>query len=295
MKLLKKSLILLLVLAMILPINVVKVKAEDDLLKTTKTSTWLWNTSEIVTDSDKIVNFLVANNVKVLYLQIDYTLKKEFYNSFIEKANAKNIAVQALDGSANWVNTDGAKYRIKFFNWLTTYQQNSLQAQRFQGVHLDVEPYLNSKYAKSPNIVFEKYQEFLLMSKSSCTKLNLEFSIDIPFWFHEISYKNKYGKGNVAEWIFKNIKTVTIMAYRDTATGIINVSQSEMNLCAKYNVKATIAVETGKSAEGNFLTFYEEGKTSMYSQLNTVCNNYVQNSAFDGVAIHYLNSWMAMN
>ena len=295
MKLFKKALIMLLVLAMILPINVVKVKAEDDLLKTTKTSTWLWNTSEIVTDSDKIINFLVVNNVKVLYLQIDYTLKKEFYNSFIEKANAKNIAVQALDGSANWVNVDGAKYRIKFFDWLTTYQQSSLEAQRFQGVHLDVEPYLNSRYAKSRNSVFEMYQEFLLMSKSSSAKLNLEFSIDIPFWFHEIAYKNKYGKGNVAEWIFKNIKAVTIMAYRDTATGIINVSQSEMNLCAKYDVKATIAVETGKSAEGNFVTFYEEGKTNMYNQLNTVSNNYIQNSAFDGVAIHYLNSWMAMN
>jgi len=295
MKLFKKSLIMFLVLAMILPINVAKVKAEDVLLKTAKTSTWLWNTAEIVTDSDKIINFLVVNNVKILYLQIDYTLKKEFYNSFIEKANEKNIAVQALDGSAGWVNADGATHRIKFFDWLTKYQQSSLETQRFQGVHLDVEPYLNSKYAKNPNSVFEKYQEFLLMSKSSSTKLNLEFSIDIPFWFHEISYKNKYGKGNVAEWIFENIKAVTIMAYRDTATGIINVSQSEMNLCEKYNVKATIAVETGKSTEGNFVTFYEEGKTNMYNQLNTVSDKYIQNSAFDGVAIHYLNSWMAMN
>ena len=295
MKLLKKSLVMLLVLFMILPTNIVKVKAEDDLLKTTKSSTWLWNTSEIVTDSDKIISFLVENNVKVLYLQVDYTLKNEYYNSFINKASEKNIMVEALDGSANWVSIDGAKYRTKFFDWLTAYQQSSLLTQRFQGVHLDVEPYLNSRYAKNPNSVFEKYQEFLLMSKGSCAELNLDFSIDIPFWFHEISYKNKYGKGNVAEWIFKNIKAVTIMAYRDTATGVINVSQRQMDLCAEYNVKATIAVETGKSGEGNFVTFYEEGKTAMYNQLNIVSDNYIQNSAFDGVAIHYLNSWMAMN
>lgn len=294
-KLLKKPLIMLLVSVMLLSTNIVNVKAEGDLLKTTKISTWLWNTSEIITDSDKIINFLVNSNVKVLYLQIDYTLKNEYYNSFIYKAREKGIAVQALDGSSNWVSSDGAKYRTKFFDWLTAYQQSSLVTQRFQGVHLDVEPYLNSKYAKNPNSVFEKYQELLLMSKNSCAELNLDFSIDIPFWFYEISYKNKYGKGNVAEWIFNNIKAVTIMAYRDTATGIINVSQSQMNLCAKYNVKATIAVETGKSSEGNFVTFYEEGKTAMYNQLNIVCNNYIQNNAFDGVAIHYLNSWMEMN
>jgi hypothetical protein len=295
MKLFEKLLIMLLVLVLILPINSINAKAEDDLLKTTKISTWLWNTSEIVTNSDKVISFLVENNVKVVYLQVDYTLKNEYYNLFIDKAGEKNIAVYALEGSSNWVSSDGAKYRINFFNWLTKYQESSSKTQRFQGVHLDVEPYLNDKYGENPNEVLEKYQEYLLKSKSSSIKLNLEFSIDIPFWFHEVTYKNKYGKGNVAEWIFKNIKAVTIMAYRDTATGIINVSQTQMNLCAKYNVKATIAVETGKSNEGNVITFYEEGKTTMYNQLNIVCNNYIKNNAFDGVAIHYLYSWMEMN
>lgn len=295
MKLFKKLLTMLLVLVLVLHINPINAKAEEDLLKTTKISTWLWNTTEIVANSDKVIGFLVENNVKVVYLQVDYTLKNEYYNLFIDKAGEKNIAVYALEGSSNWVSSDGDKYRINFFDWLTKYQESAFETQRFQGVHLDVEPYLNDEYSKNPNEVFEKYQDYLLKSKSSSIKLNLEFSIDIPFWFHEVSYKNKYGKGNVAQWIFKNIKAVTIMAYRDTATGIINVSQTQMNLCAKYNVKATIAVETGKSNEGNNITFYEEGRTTMYNQLNIVVNNYIKNSAFDGVAIHYLYSWMEMN
>jgi hypothetical protein len=295
MKLFEKLLIMLLILVFILPINSTNAKAEDDLLKTTKISTWLWNTSEIVTNSDKVISFLVEKNVKVVYLQADYTLKNEYYNLFIDKAGAKNIAVYALEGSSNWVSSDGATYRIKFFDWLTKYQESSLKTQRFQGIHLDVEPYLNDKYGENPNEVLERYQEYLSKSKSSSIKLNLDFSIDIPFWFHEVTYKNKYGKGNVAEWIFKNIKAVTIMAYRDTAAGIIDVSQTQLDLCNKYKVEATIAVETGKSNEGDFVTFYEEGQTHMYNQLNAVCNKYISNNAFDGVAIHYLNSWMEMD
>ena len=298
MRLFKTPLILFLTLLLALPMNTVNATVNGTLLETTKISTWLWNTAEIAKDSDKIINFLVEKKVKTVYLQIDYTLENQYYNTFISKARESGISVQALDGSSNWVSSDGDKHRVKFFNWLTKYQNNSLLAERFQGVHLDVEPYINSEYNKNINEVLERYQEFLLKSKSSSRELNLDFSIDIPFWFHEILYKNKYGEGNVAEWIFKNIKAVTIMAYRDNANGnngIIKIAQTQMNLCKKYKVKATIAVETGKSDEGDFVTFYEEGQKHMYNELNIVCDKYAKNNAFDGVAIHYLNSWMNMN
>lgn len=58
---------------------------------------------------------------------------------------------------------------------------------------------------------------------------NLTLSIDIPSWFDVITYSSKYGSGNLAEWIFKNIKNVTIMAYRDKALGsdgIVNIVKS---------------------------------------------------------------------
>lgn len=294
MKLLKMLLIMFLVLVLVLPTNIISAKPNVDLLKSTKISTWLWDTSEIVTDSDKIINFLVEKKVKVLYLQIDYTLKNNYYKSFIANAGKKNIAVYALDGSANWASPDGDQYRIKFFNWVTNYQKNSLKTQRFKGVHLDVEPYLNENYEKNSNLVLAKYQECLLKSKISSKKLKLDFSIDIPFWFYKTQYNNKYGNGNLAEWIFKNVKAVTIMAYRDSSMGVIEISKAQMDLSKKYKVKATIAVETGKSSEGDFVTFYEEGQTYMYNQLRIVANKYNKSNAFDGVAIHYLNSWMNM-
>ena len=292
--------VILLITITILPLNAVKaatVQASSIPSYNMGFSTWLWNTSEIVDNSDGIISFLVKNNVKVLYLQINYNLNNSYYKNFISKASKNNIAVQALDGSPDWVSTDGTTIQKKFFSWLTSYQKTATTTEKFKGVHLDVEPYSNSEYSTNPNKIIANYQNFILNSKNNCKKLNLDLGIDIPFWFNEVNYKTRYGSGNLAEWIFKNIKIVSIMAYRDTATGdngINKIAEAEMNLCKKYNVKATIAVETGNVPDTPFITFFEEGQSYMYNQLNSVYLNYKSNSSFNGFAIHYLDSWLNM-
>jgi hypothetical protein len=297
MKKLKTLTVFLLCLILMLPIKVTKVQAAEIPGQNVNTSTWLWNTSEIVTNSDTIIQFLLTNKVSTVYLQIDYSLDLAYYKSFIGKASANNIKVHALEGSTEWVSSGGGILYNNFFTWLNNYQRSSEAGQQFTGVHLDVEPYGNKLYSKSPNKVLENYQQFLISALDSCSSLNLELNIDIPFWFNTVQYKNKYGKGNLAEWIFQRVKNVTIMAYRDTAegaNGIIKISEAEMNLCKKYNVKATLAVETGRLDETPFVTFYEEGLLHMYTQLDIVRQYYSSHSSFNGFAVHYLENWMTM-
>ena len=112
-------------------------------------SSWLWNTQEIVTSPDQIINFLVKNNVNVLYLQINYDVKMDDYKKFIKKASSHNISIQALDGSPDWI-ASGNTSEKTFFNWLSNYQKNATSVERFKGVHIDVEPYLNSQYKTNP-------------------------------------------------------------------------------------------------------------------------------------------------
>lgn len=297
MNLSKRLAIILLVLILIIPSNITQAETNVSFNNSVNISTWLWDTAEIVSNSENVINFLEENNVKVLYLQIDYNLKNEYYNKFISEASKKNICVQALDGSPDWVSTDGENLQKIFFDWVTQYQKSSLENQRFKGIHLDVEPYENGQYISDPKLIIQEYQEYLLRSKKRSNKLDLNLGIDIPFWFYGTQYNTKYGNGSLAEWIFKNIKTVSIMAYRDIATGengINKIAQAEMNLCKKYNVQATIAVETGKLPECGAVTFYEEGEAYMYDQLNIVYKKYNNNLAFNGFAIHYLDSWMNM-
>ena len=134
-------------------------------------------------------------------------------------------------------------------------------------------------------------------AKNQAANLQLNLAIDIPFWFNEVQYSTAYGNGNLAAWIFTNIKTVTIMAYRDFASGsngINQLAETELNMARQYNVKATIAVETENIGDPTYVTFFEEGNAYMYNELSLVRQYYSKNRAFSGIGIHHLGSWMNM-
>ena len=265
----------------------------------TTISTWLWDTSEIVAKPDSVIKRLVDNNVKIVFLQVNDTIAIQYYKNFISKASANQISVYALDGSPDWVSDNGLQLQQAFIKWLTNYQKAASINEKFKGIHLDVEPYENDRYDAETNSILEKYQAFILKFKAQSKKLELEFGIDIPFWFYGVNYNTSYGQGNVAEWLCKQVKSMTIMAYRDKASspdgGILEISAAEMKLFAKYNVKGNIAVETGKLNTANkFVTFYEEGQDYMDQELDLVYQSYKDNSAFNGISIHYFDSWMKM-
>lgn len=286
---------LFLILVLIMPANAAFASANGDKIKNSQYSTWLWDTSQIVKSPDKIINFLSTNNLKVLYLQIDYSLKPDTYRSFISKASTKGISVHALDGSPDWVSDKGSNKQKAFFDWLIKFQNSSSNKEKFKGIHLDVEPYLNSEYSRNKSKILENYQSFLISSLSKSKSLGLSLSIDIPFWFDGVKYNNNFGTGSLDEWVIKNIKNIVIMAYRDAAVGddgIINAVSKELALGKKYNSDITVAVETQKSDEGNFVSFYEEGANCMYEELGRVYSFYKDNSSFRGFAIHHLMSWM---
>lgn len=297
MKISKLFTVLLMIIVLIIPSNAAFAIQSSSQVKNQQYSTWLWDTNQIATNPDKILNFLSQNNVKNLYLQIDYNLKPDIYRSFIRKASSKNISVHALEGAPDWVSSDGITKQKKFFDWLAYYQKIAAINERFRGVHLDIEPYLSPEYNADMNKVIENYQSILLNSLDKSNSLKLSLGIDIPFWFDEVSYSTKYGSGSLAEWITKNIKNIVIMAYRDNATGdngIINLVSKEMGLGKQYNTTITIAVETQKCAEGSYISFYEEGTNYMNSELEKVYINYKNNSNFGGFAIHDVVNWMKL-
>lgn len=262
-------------------------------------STWLWDTAQIVSKPNQIISFLVKNKVNVLFLQVNNEIDIKYYQRFIRKASAKNISVHALDGSAQWVSNDGVISQQEFINWVSKYQNSAAANEKFNGLHLDVEPYLNEEYNTNLNKILENYQNFIVSFKKHAIDLELEFGIDIPFWFYGVEYDTKYGTGNLAKWLCENVKSMTIMAYRDRASsprgGIIDVSSVEMKLFEEHNVKGTIAVETGNlGPDEDYLTFYGKGTKYMNQQLDLVIDSYRSNTTFDGIAIHYLDSWMRM-
>ncbi|MGG0739674.1 amidase [Niallia taxi] len=288
----KKLAILILVVGLMLP------SIHTNAAANSKTNaTWIWNPWSLTTAAgqNKVINFLVKNSVTDVYLQIDQEVERKTYQQFIAKVSTNDISVHALDGASKWALAGGQAYVDSMFTWLKSYQKNSAANQRFSGVHLDVEPYILTEWNTDRDDVVLAYQKLIKRSSQLSTNLSLELSIDMPFWFDEITFANTYGKSNLAKWAIKNTNSVTIMAYRNTATGVNGINslvKTEVQYAKDAGKSINIGVETGESAEGSNISFYEKSKTYMKNELAKVAKAYPQENV--NLAVHYIDTWMQM-
>ncbi|ANU21904.1 amidase [Planococcus donghaensis] len=257
-------------------------------------ATWLWNPWMIYSDEAGTLAFLESKEVNKVYVQIDEDIPLAVYQSFIEKAGASGMTIYALDGANDWVAPKGFTKQDRLMNWLSAYQQKALPAQKFAGVHLDVEPYLYSGWNTNRATTIKSYQSLLSKAATSTAAMNLPLEADLPFWFDEIAYKNTYGKGVLAEWVIANTNSVTLMAYRDSAAMITELVKNEVAYAEKYGKTVVVGVETGQTDEGNNISFFEEGETFMNGELAKVSAYYSTAAGFGGVAIHHVDSWKTM-
>jgi hypothetical protein len=258
-----------------------------------KKGTWLWNAELIKTQPEEILDNLRIFKIKEVYVNIDECVQTQYYQNFVEQASAQGITVYALGGSPNWVLEEQNEQLSAFIQWVEEYQQGATLSQRFRGVHLDIEPYLLKQWESQRKETILRYQKTVLYVISSLKNSGLEIAFDIPFWFDEIGYDNEYGKGNLAQWLLQNVKTICIMAYRDEARGknnIIDVVSNEMKWAKEYNHQIIIALETGKVSETERVTFCEEGMRVLNKETLAVYNYYKNHRVDFSFALHHYQS-----
>lgn len=257
-------------------------------------ATWLWNPWMISSDEAGTLAFLESKRINKVYVQIDSDIPAAVYRSFIKKARAQGVAVYALDGAPDWVAPKGFTKQNQLMSWLKAYQQKAEPAQQFSGIHLDVEPYLYSGWKTNQAATVKSYQSLLLKASSSAMELQLPLEADLPFWFDEISFKNIYGNGILAEWVIANTHSVTLMAYRDSAAIITELVKNEVGYGEKYGKRVVVGVETDQTDEGDMISFYEEGEAFMEQELAALKLHYAEAKGFGGIAIHHVDSWKTM-
>ncbi|QKS69810.1 amidase [Paenalkalicoccus suaedae] len=258
------------------------------------TATWLWDPALLVREEANVLAFMEQKGINKVYVQIDASFGQQVYRSFISKAGAKGIQVYALDGAPAWATRGGRAPMVAMLDWVKKYQASAKADEKFAGVHLDVEPYIHPHWVSKQREIITNYQKLLLDAKALAKQIDLPLEADIPFWFDEINYRTTYGRGNLAEWVIANTDGATIMAYRDTAALIYAFSKQELDYATKYGKKLSIGVETMWSAEGNQVSFSEEGEAYMHGELQKVREQAVTSPGFGGFAIHHFDSWRNM-
>ncbi|WP_142393196.1 amidase [Alkalicoccus urumqiensis] len=257
-------------------------------------ATWFWDTWQIHTEKEAVLDFLESRDVTKIHLQVNRDVPASSYASFIQEAGERGMDVYALDGAPEWAAPKGERHLQVMLTWLTQYQQNHEGAARFAGIHLDVEPYLYEGWRTNQAKTVLAYQQMTLAALTGAEALSLPLEMDLPFWFDEITYKNKLGRGVLAEWVISKADGVTLMSYRDSADVITELIRQELIYGEKHGTPITAGVETMASAEGAYLTFYEEGEAYMNQELEKLHGQNGSSAAFAGHAVHHVGSWRTM-
>jgi hypothetical protein len=198
-----------------------------------------------------------------------------------QRADAARIKLRALGGDSSWT-TDSAAA----LDWLRTVLATGL----FEGIHLDVEPYLTAGWEDDRETTERAYLRLLDAMRSGST---LSIEADVPFWYGEL----RVGAANFADEVLKRVGAVTVMSYRDTAAGpnaMLAVSQDWLVRGAAAGKRVRLGAETGPLTDCGYCTFYQEGAAAMNRELAKVDAGTRKSAAFGGIAIHRYGSWRTL-
>ncbi len=256
-------------------------------------ATWLWNTQLIATSSADVLQFAASEGINLIYLQINRDLDAAVYHHFIAAASAQGIAVQALDGAPSWALDSQRSQLQASLDWITSYQNTAGADERFSGIHIDIEPYLLREWKTKQTKVIRGWQQSVLSVVQTARQLGISASADIPFWLHTLYTADQ--QTTLSSWMMQQYDSITIMAYRDRADAIVDVASAELAEGVTAGISVYVGVETNASAEGNGITFYEEGAAYMKQQLQIVNDTASAYASFTGVAVHDYAGWTAFN
>ena len=242
---------------------------------------WLWGADPAA----EVIAWAGRQNISELFVYVSPTVltdgSLERLQDLKERAVARRIKLRALGGEAEWINNPAAAL---------AWQRAVVSTGLFDGIHLDVEPYLLDSWTTDLQATETAYLK-LLDRMRLATGLQLE--VDVPFWFGQF----KVGRTNLADEVLRRVNAVTVMSYRDTAAGpnsLLAVSQDWLTRGKAAGKRVRLAAETGALADCLYCTFHEEGAAALRLELAKVDNATRRTAAFGGIAVHHYGAWRTL-
>jgi len=242
---------------------------------------WLWGDAPAV----DVVTWAAGKGVSEIFVYVSPSVLTNGdlarMQELKERADAARIRLSALGGEPSWTADHAAAL---------AWQKTVVTTGIFAGIHLDVEPYLMDGWTRDLQVTEKSYLSLLDRLRAGST---LPVEADVPFWFGQY----KVGSRNLADEVLKRVKAVTVMSYRDAASGpnsMLSISQDWLVRGAAAGKRVRLGAETGPLPDCPHCTFAEEGATRLAQELAKVDMATRRTPAFGGVAVHRYGTWRAL-
>lgn len=293
--------------------------------ETKEYGTWIWTPVMEMTPAymEDVLSQAKNNGVNTIYISIDSYLdifvmskgeereiaKKIFsekLEDFIVKAHSKNIVVDAEAGWRNWAEEGNIYKAFAIVNYIKNF--NAEHENKFRGFQYDVEPYLLKLYKEDPAPVLKNFVTLVDQTQYFIGDSTLRFSVVVPdFYDGKDEFTPKFSYNGKKDYTFKHLlnildkranSSIIIMSYRSFATGFdgsIEISNNEMQTAKSgtHRTKIIIAQETG-DVPPPYITFHRTSKEYLGRQIESINNTFKPYANFGGIAVHYVNAFLAL-
>ncbi|MEI8175348.1 MAG: hypothetical protein WCG78_00585 [Candidatus Omnitrophota bacterium] len=218
--------------------------------------------------------------------------------AFLAAAHSRGMIIDFLSGDKSWAVPQSEQTGETLADAVIAFNLGGTSAQRFDGIHYDVEPYLlRTKengdlldWRYDQGIIWSTYLTLLSNCQSKVVTYNasyspaMRFGVAIPFWYD-------IGVTPGPKEIVDIVDYIAVMGYRDTAAGIVTADTGLVQYAATKNKKVYVAIEASHPTDTTDFppstTFYEEGNAALEAAFGGVYSAFFGYSSYAGIAVHY--------
>lgn len=252
---------------------------------------WSWRDSDIATSTaqQKLINFAIANGVTSVYVSAEWLMRDRPAQlaAFINLAASKNISVELLLANHEWALTANHQKAIDQVNKANAFVR-SLTGSKPVALHFDIEPH--SLPGWEVNKVSYGNQVLDLYTKIKNVKdPSLPMNMDMAMSYRTINITRAGVTKTLQQWVIDVADRTTLMAYRDYALNADSITyhaNTPVSYAARRGKVTYVGVETTCNLDPEKITFCEEGRAGLNTELAKVYSLYAGKPGFGGTVIH---------
>lgn len=230
-------------------------------------SIWSWHDEEIL-DPKSTMEFCKRFKINRIYQHISTSnIRFRDIRKFTKVLQENGVMVNWLVGDPKWATTDKQSCMNAILNLADYNNSVNNEYEKIGTIQLDVEPQALPDWGENEVWVLDNFMEMTKMAYELCQEYNLSLNMCVPAWLDGKTYDNKYGTGNVYDFISKHSNTTTLMSYNKKA--YLSLSEDELRYGKKNNRAVAIGLETQELSNLNE-TFFGEPIELLYEAFEEI-------------------------
>ena len=224
--------------------------------------------------------------------------------AFIGRCTAAGMRVSALLGHGgkevlSWF-ADGRGYPeiTAYIEGVAAHNTQVPAPERFSGVHLDIEPDMSDDYRRYRS----QLRRFLLHARGLCDRYGLRLEMDVSAWYDDsqVAVDEDGDEVLMADVVTTACQSISIMAYRANAADQMGIAEYLIEAARRNGCAVNVGCETappealGDEAFITYANFPPAFHSAEQKKLRGLLEAKVLPAGY-GLAIHWVNTWYAMN